>query len=922
MKATNIYRIIREIVREAAPAVLPVVPLALLAACSADQEPAHSGTADGAALITLTATAQPQDILEATTGDGTRSGDTHGATRATENDANLQNVALRNGANLTLYFNADHAEDAAGASVTRRVATAGAPNKNVNTLSFTATYMKHGELQTWIDAAVPTQAENATVPDLNGAATQTFSVMQDQSDDDGYRASDLMAGSVIVSRAADATAASGRITLQHRMAKIRVTVNIPAATSYPNFTTIKGVRLVSGYRTCNFLRLRSLEPGTTLSDEIGELASGRALALYGGTATTGGTGTATTALTVSCLIPPQVIGYTGDDYNADHGLNGDATAGTVRPDDGSAASRAFLEVETDRGTTRYRFTQPQPVRGGYCYALTVTPHATPGAEVYLTGWTAVAGDITVPQIAATDQGFYYVGSEVFKMVKVEAPGTAFSATLTDCDAVAASAATQTMTVSQQLDSDYWLGETKVTEGLWKAVMGGDITAGRSAEHPRMYVTWLQAIDFCQKLNTQTEGQRPPGYRFCLPSIAEWVYAAQGGKWRAATPNRWPGTDTESALSNYMYTGDTGLYPVGQKIPNELGLYDMGSNGNEYPSDIVPGTSNIYLLSAPNGRSAVQLQTLFFWGMYAAKPNNTAYEFRGLRVCLRRAKVGDLLYSDGTWGTAQEYPGRTPVAIVFKGGTSDADSKMGYRGGYAMALKNSGTWQDAGYPQSFPWAESGTWPAANTIVDSQNIAWSAALADAGNATLKGDYDGLTRCRSIVARAEIGNYGPSLTAIRAAMNYAHAAAPLGTSGWYLPSIGQTLLWMEAFGKGAQWYDSYFPAVSKTWQNYPSSGAIHIAANPNAIGSSFTTAMNSNIKEMLTTAYESRFEEFPAIVSNAGDLWNYWTSTECTNPSATGGHATLSSWHLSCSTSDVRLWSNNTRVTQHFVRPVIAF
>jgi uncharacterized protein YjdB len=72
-----------------------------------------------------------------------------------------------------------------------------------------------------------------------------------------------------------------------------------------------------------------------------------------------------------------------------------------------------------------------------------------------------------------------------------------------------------------------------------------------------------------------------GYR--LPTEAQWEYAARGGGVPSSTGSfsyKWAGTDTESELENYSWL-DTMSHPVGEKLANTLGLYDMSGNEMEW-----------------------------------------------------------------------------------------------------------------------------------------------------------------------------------------------------------------------------------------------------------------------------------------------------------------------------------------------------
>ena len=75
-------------------------------------------------------------------------------------------------------------------------------------------------------------------------------------------------------------------------------------------------------------------------------------------------------------------------------------------------------------------------------------------------------------------------------------------------------------------SDYWLCKYPVTQGLWKAIMGGNNPSGFKGNDllPVETVSWDDAQAFIQALNKKTGGE----YR--LPTEAEWEYAArEGGK---------------------------------------------------------------------------------------------------------------------------------------------------------------------------------------------------------------------------------------------------------------------------------------------------------------------------------------------------------------------------------------------------------
>ncbi len=133
-------------------------------------------------------------------------------------------------------------------------------------------------------------------------------------------------------------------------------------------------------------------------------------------------------------------------------------------------------------------------------------------------------------------------------------------------------------VHQVTLSNYYMSRFEVTQQLWNAVMDDNPSLYRGNDSlPVDQVSWTQAQVFIARLSQLT------GYRFHLPTEAQWEYAARGGKRSRNTI--YPGT-TDSLTSYVTFCSNSGnrTQPVGRKMPNELGLYDMGGNVAEWCSD--------------------------------------------------------------------------------------------------------------------------------------------------------------------------------------------------------------------------------------------------------------------------------------------------------------------------------------------------
>ena len=125
-------------------------------------------------------------------------------------------------------------------------------------------------------------------------------------------------------------------------------------------------------------------------------------------------------------------------------------------------------------------------------------------------------------------------------------------------------------------SDYYIGQTEVTQELWQAVMGSNPSYPKGAKNPVNYVSWNDCQEFISKLNRLTGG------RFRLPTEAEWEYAARGGN--KSRGYKYSGSDDLDIVAWYDDNSGDEAHPVGSKSANELGLYDMSGNMYEWCSD--------------------------------------------------------------------------------------------------------------------------------------------------------------------------------------------------------------------------------------------------------------------------------------------------------------------------------------------------
>jgi len=134
---------------------------------------------------------------------------------------------------------------------------------------------------------------------------------------------------------------------------------------------------------------------------------------------------------------------------------------------------------------------------------------------------------------------------------------------------------------------FWMGKYEVTQGEYLAVMGSNPSFFTGdTNRPVEQVSWFDATNYCGVL-TQREraaGRIASNSVYRLPTEAEWEYACRG--WTSARFSY--GDDPGyTNLTNYAWYSDNSgntTHPVGQKLPNPWGLYDMHGNVFEWCQD--------------------------------------------------------------------------------------------------------------------------------------------------------------------------------------------------------------------------------------------------------------------------------------------------------------------------------------------------
>ncbi len=128
---------------------------------------------------------------------------------------------------------------------------------------------------------------------------------------------------------------------------------------------------------------------------------------------------------------------------------------------------------------------------------------------------------------------------------------------------------------------FWIGKFQVTRSQWNVIVGGDNETECVNENlPIVKISWLDTMRYCQKLNRLFQSQLPSDYRFCLPTEVQWELACRHRSQSIDNAR----SVTMNNVAWYKENSGGEIHPVGEKCPNELGLFDMLGNVYEWCFD--------------------------------------------------------------------------------------------------------------------------------------------------------------------------------------------------------------------------------------------------------------------------------------------------------------------------------------------------
>jgi len=186
----------------------------------------------------------------------------------------------------------------------------------------------------------------------------------------------------------------------------------------------------------------------------------------------------------------------------------------------------------------------------------------------------------------------------------------------------------------RITKSFYMGKFEVTQGQYNAVMGRNPNRFSGRDLPVETVSWLEARQFCEKLSAERGGW------FRLPTEAEWEYACRAGSETTYCYGNDPDCTELGEYAWYARNSEKKSHSVGQKRPNQFGLYDMHGNVWEWCSDYYTSTYQNLPSIDPQSPSSGQYRVMrggswhwYAWGCWSAtrvsgKPDDLYNEYGG------------------------------------------------------------------------------------------------------------------------------------------------------------------------------------------------------------------------------------------------------------------------------------------------------
>jgi hypothetical protein len=323
----------------------------------------------------------------------------------------------------------------------------------------------------------------------------------------------------------------------------------------------------------------------------------------------------------------------------------------------------------------------------------------------------------------------------------------------------------------------------------------------------------------------------------------------------------------STDNNYKFYAEDLNYPANKAISTFDGRQPYNYTTDKYLAFVKPNTSTQF--NSVSGQTHSWAVPLEFNSGANTRVSLTAYsKYKVGSITTFTLQVGDYLYSNGSFVHGNAMPTATkerhPIAVVFSTTTSSTDNAAGYKSGYAVAIASCGGWaclaSDGSIGNSIQ-IQSQLMTDINKILNNLDgrteTARIVALSDFSRTNYPAAYNA-----THFGTSEIGLSIPSYT-VRSQTSTGSVgfAAPSGTSGWFLGSVGQYILMAKNLGG-----TTYNNVTANTWSQSESSSTpsypMYQLASNILGGSGETSFAGQNLKQITSYFNAADNQWAPAV------------------------------------------------------------
>jgi len=148
---------------------------------------------------------------------------------------------------------------------------------------------------------------------------------------------------------------------------------------------------------------------------------------------------------------------------------------------------------------------------------------------------------------------------------------------------------------QVVIDEFFIDRFEVTQKLYESIVGINLSFFIGEQKPVEKLNWFEAIDYCRRIKKR------------LPTEWEWEWAARAG----SMSHFYWGEEDPELYGWFKKNSEKKTHSVGLKLPNSLGIYDMGGNVWEW-TDSYRETTGGKVLRGGSWRNSINAMASSKW----------------------------------------------------------------------------------------------------------------------------------------------------------------------------------------------------------------------------------------------------------------------------------------------------------------------